>query len=107
LPLRQRTLGVSSGDLEHIEQRATAGDLGVLGLRFSEDRLCPRARFERLHDKLGLRFESIQIDSSPGNPNNIRERAHAVLTVDFVDQAGHPTREALDRVLAFLEERLL
>jgi dienelactone hydrolase len=106
LPLRERTLGISSRDLERIEQRATADGLGVLGLRFSGDRLCPTARFQRLHDELGLRFEGIQINSSPGNPANIRERAHAVLTVDFVDQAGHPTRKALDRVLSFLEERL-
>jgi hypothetical protein len=29
-----------------------------------------------------------------------------VLTVDFVDRSGHPTRAALDRVLEFLGERL-
>jgi hypothetical protein len=29
-----------------------------------------------------------------------------VLTVDFVDEPGHPTRAGLDRVLAFMNERL-
>jgi hypothetical protein len=29
-----------------------------------------------------------------------------VLTVDLVDEPGHPTRVALDRVLAFMNERL-
>jgi hypothetical protein len=29
-----------------------------------------------------------------------------VLTEHFVDEPGHPTREALDRVLAFFAERL-
>jgi hypothetical protein len=29
-----------------------------------------------------------------------------VLTNDLVDEAGHPTRVALDRVLAFFGERL-
>jgi hypothetical protein len=30
-----------------------------------------------------------------------------VLTVDLVDRPGHPTRAALDRVLAFFRQRLL
>jgi hypothetical protein len=30
-----------------------------------------------------------------------------VLTIDLVDEPGHPTRAALDRVLAFMNERLL
>jgi hypothetical protein len=29
-----------------------------------------------------------------------------VLTIDLVDEPGHPTRAALDRVMAFLAERL-
>jgi hypothetical protein len=29
-----------------------------------------------------------------------------VLTIDLVDEPGHPTRAALDRVVAFLGERL-
>ena len=29
-----------------------------------------------------------------------------VLTKDLVDEAGHPTREALDRVLALFHQRL-
>jgi hypothetical protein len=28
------------------------------------------------------------------------------LTVDLVDEPGHPTRAALDRVLGFLDQRL-
>jgi hypothetical protein len=48
----------------------------------------------------------MEIDSSPGNLHGIPRRAHAILTDDFVDRDGHPTREALDRVLALLRERL-
>ena len=32
--------------------------------------------------------------------------AHSVLTIDLVDQPGHPPAPALDRVLTFLTERL-
>jgi hypothetical protein len=67
---------------------------------------CPAERFETLRSALGGAFEGIEIDSSPGNPFGIPTRAHAVLTVDLVDEPGHPTRAALERVLAFLNERL-
>ena len=52
------------------------------------------------------RIEAIEIDSSPGNPHGIGTRAHSVLTVELVDEPGHPTKAALDRVMAFLDERL-
>ncbi|MDV6246984.1 hypothetical protein HJ581_0042125 [Rhodococcus opacus] len=51
-------------------------------------------------------FEGIEIDSSPGNAAGIAPSAHSVLTVSLVDEPGHPTRVALDRVLAFLAEQL-
>ena len=71
----------------------------MLGLRFSADRGCPAERFATLRRELGGGFEAIEVDSSPANPYGIPGRAHAVLTVDLVDEAGHPTRVALDRVL--------
>ena len=98
-------LGLGPDDRERIAQRAQDG-LCVLGLRFTHDKQSPPERFETLRRTLGEAFESIEIDSSPGNPAGIPEHAHSVLTVDLVDEPGHPTRDALDRVLAFLEARL-
>ena len=46
-------------------------------------------------------------ESSPGNPHGIPQTAHSVVTRDLVDEAGHPTRAALERVLGFFKERLL
>jgi hypothetical protein len=68
--------------------------LCVLGLRFSADRGCPAERFQTLRRELGEGFEAIEVDFSPGNPHAIPTRAHAVLTVDLVDEPGHPTRAA-------------
>jgi hypothetical protein len=48
----------------------------------------------------------IEIDSSPGNAAGIAPAAHFVPAVCLVDEPGHPTRVALDRVLAFLGEQL-
>jgi dienelactone hydrolase len=88
-----------------VRQRAKQG-CGVLGLRFTADPMCPPQRFERLRRELGAGFEAIEVDSGPGNPHGIKRTAHSVVTADLVDQAGHPTRQALDRVLSLFRERL-
>lgn len=102
---RRAGLGLDPGDLARVRERSH-GELRALGLRFSDDRGCPRERFERLRRELGGSFEAIEIDSSPGNPHRIPARAHSVLTLDLVDAPGHPTLAARDRVIAFLRERL-
>ncbi|MEZ4225152.1 MAG: dienelactone hydrolase family protein [Polyangiaceae bacterium] len=96
---------VSRDALLRVKERAEAG-CPVLGLRFTHDPVCKRARFDTLRRELGAAFEAIEIDSSPGNPHRIPRSAHSVLTKDFVDEAGHPTRAALERVLGFFQERL-
>ncbi len=78
----------------------------ALALRFTADPVCTRARFKTLRRELGEGFESIEIDSGPGNPWGIKRIAHRVLTEELVDDDGHPTKQALDRVLGFFEERL-
>lgn len=98
-------LGLDDGDVRAVQQRVQEG-LCVLGLRFTNDRGCPAERFETLRRLLGDAFEGMEIDSSPGNPNGIPANAHAVLTVELVDEPGHPTRAALDRVLTFLTRQL-
>lgn len=103
---RKAAVGISDADLELVKKHAANGAC-VLGLRFSADPAVPRQRFETLRRDLGDAFIAVEIDSSPGNPHGIKRRAHSVLTLDLVDEPGHPTRAALERVLAFLKERLL
>lgn len=107
-PIGQRgraALGLDADDLATITARAN-DNLRVLGLRFTNDRGCPPQRFETLRTSLGASFEGIEIDSSPGNAAGIAPSAHSVLTVSLVNEPGHPTRVALDRVLTFLAEQL-
>ncbi len=98
-------LHVSDGDLATIKRRAATG-CGVLAMRFTADPMCPGERFETLRRELGDGFEAIEIDSGPGNPDGLTRMAHSVVTTDLVDKEGHPTRQALDRVLSFFAERL-
>jgi dienelactone hydrolase len=101
----RRDLGVSDADLVKIRARCARGT-PVMGLRFTGDRTSPGERFARLRDELGDRFLGIEIDSSRGNPHGVPRDAHSVVTRHLVDEPGHPTRIALDRVIAFFRERL-
>lgn len=98
-------LHISNEDLAVVKRRSAAG-VPLLALRFTGDPLCPKERFERLREELGAGVETIEIDSSRGNPHGISSRAHSVVTTDFVDREGHPTRIAVDRVLSFFAENL-
>lgn len=103
----RRALHLSGDDLAVVKKRVDEQGLRILGLRFTGDPACPAARFQRLREEFGDGFEAVEIDSSRGNPHGIPGTAHSVVTRDLVDRAGHPTREALERVLGFFRENLV
>ena len=98
-------LHISPEDLRVVKRRSQEG-VPLLAMRFTADPACRKERFERLRSELGAGVETIEIDSSPGNPHGIPRTAHSVVTTHLVDEAGHPTRIALDRVLSFFREQL-
>lgn len=97
---------VSSEEFDAIAQRAAAGEVCALGLRFSEDAGSPRERFGTIAARLGSAFEVIELDSSPGNAGGFSKRAHSVLTGEVRNEPGHPALLARQRVVEFLRERL-
>lgn len=103
----RRGLHVSDADLATIQGRCAPDGLRVLGLRFTGDPTVPDARFAHLREAFGASFEAVEIDSSPGNAAGVPRTAHSVVTEHLVDEPGHPTRAARDRVLAFFREQLL
>lgn len=104
-PSRRRAVGISDADLARVKERAAEGAC-LMCLRFTADVAVPKARFDTLRRELGDAFIAVEIDSSKGNAHGIPRAAHSVLTEHFVDEPGHPTRDALDQVLAFFTERL-
>ena len=100
-------IDISPAHLDQVAARLARENLSVLGLRFTADAFCPKARFDALRSRLGDRFEAIEIDSSPGNAHGFGRMAHSVLTAEFRDEAGFPTRVAMDRVIGFFRQRLL
>ena len=69
-------------------------------LRFEGDPMCTSEKSECIHrafnDDGNTRVQEITL---PG-------KGHSVLTLDFVDEAGHPTREALDNVVNYFQHQL-
>ena len=102
---RRRDVGLSPEEADAVRARAAAGAC-VIGMRFTEDRAVPAERFSALRDLLGDAFVGFEIDSSPGNEHGFPKSAHSVLTHEFVDVPGNPTRTAFDAVLALFAERL-
>jgi dienelactone hydrolase len=84
---RGADLNLTPGDLAKVKEKVAAG-CPVLGLRFEQDP-ATGTRFERLRRELGDKFIAVEF---PG-------RKHNVLT-------EHRQQEGVDRVLAFLKERL-
>jgi hypothetical protein len=109
LPLtarHRRDPGLSEGELKVIERRVADEGLCALGLRFSEDRVSPAARFTTLKNRLGDAFEVIEINSKAGNLHGFGRMAHSVLTLEVREVDGHPAYEARKRVVEFLTRRL-
>lgn len=100
------SLGVSDADLQASLTRSQRDNISILGLRFSNDIMCPAERFDTMERLFGERFIRVDIDSSLFNAHRISPLAHAVLTVDYNDAPGHPTRQAYETLLAFFHQRL-
>jgi len=97
-------LHVDKKTINHVKEH---GCPPILGLRFTWDLLCPKQRFKNLEKTFPKHFKGIEIDSSPRNSHQISPTSHSVLTLDFVDQKGHPTYLAMQETIAFLQHNLM
>jgi dienelactone hydrolase len=102
---RKRALHLSPSEWDCVKGRCAAG-ARVMALRFTGDIACPAERFTTLREGLGAALDAIEVNPRHGNPRSRNPQPHAVLTADLIDRDGEPTREAANRVIAFLRERL-
>jgi dienelactone hydrolase len=72
----------------------------MLAFRFAGDPMCTAKKFDSIDRQFNDGQERITLKTLPG-------KGHSVLTLDFVDEAGHPTREALDTVLDYFGRQLI
>lgn len=92
-------LHITEGELINIRERMK--ELEPVHLyRFEEDPLCPPEKakaYELALNRAGERHLIV---------HNLPGRAHSVFTLDFVDEQGHPTRVALEEVIAYFKRAL-
>lgn len=97
----------SPEDLAAIRARMERDDLYALGYRFAGDRLCRKQRFDDYERALGDRVRLRTLPDSAANPvSHMRHNPHSVVTNHLIDEAGQPTRAAVDEILAFFASTL-
>lgn len=96
---RHEHLHMSSEEIVRVKARLD--DLPpARALRFEGDPLCTEAKFDAYRDAFNDDGkERIRFATMPGG-------GHSVLTLDFVNEVGHPTRAALDEVIDYFREAL-
>ena len=105
-PKKAAAVHVTPETLENARRRIGEEGLKIFGVRFHGDVLfCRAARFETLRRELGEGFEAMELPSKSASPHP--EPPHSVLTIGLVDRDGEPTYEAVQRVIGFLQERLV
>lgn len=84
-------------------RRLTEMDATLIGLRFHEDPFVPDQRFAALRERLGDRFEAIELD--PGDAKaGTGMTPHSPLTIH--QRGVGPTKAAEARVVSFFRRRL-
>lgn len=100
MPVNDQTqLHMSVQDVEKISAKLDkAGPM--LAYRFEGDKICRAERFTAIDCAFNKKAaQRIQLKTLPG-------KGHSVLTLDFVDEEGHPTRQALDEIVSYFKQNL-
>lgn len=71
----------------------------MLAYRFENDKICKAVKFDAINSAFNQDKGRVSLRTLPGD-------GHSVFTMDFVDEDGHPTKQALEEVTAYLSERL-
>jgi dienelactone hydrolase len=100
-------------ELAAVRRRLEQDDLTVLAYRFAGDTICQAQRFAAYSRALGDRFDGRVLPDSAANPDvapffsSHVPFPHSVVTQHLIDEAGQPTRQARDEILAFFTRRLI
>jgi dienelactone hydrolase len=103
-------LNVSDEHLAAAGRRLKGDNMQLLALRFEEDRICPRARIDRLRQAFGANLEIEELGGASVLQRIFFPR-HSTLTAEYT-KAGddapsdHPAHQAFRRVAEFLRAKL-
>lgn len=92
-------LHMSTDEIANIKRRIDA-TAPIHAYRFDQDSLCNAAKYQAIDKAFNADGVTRVITHTlPG-------KGHSVLTLDFVDESGHPTRTALNDILAYFSAQL-
>ena len=97
---------ISPDELRCVKDRLENEDLTVLAYRFEGDSFCQAERFDEYGEALGDRFQSRVLPATSARQGTPMA-PHSVVTMHLIDEAGQPTRAAVDEILAFYKLRLV
>jgi hypothetical protein len=113
LPLNDPAgLEIAPEELRAVRDRLDREDLTVLAYRFEGDTFCRAERFAAYAEALGSRFVARVLPDTAANPDvppffaRHVKSPHSVVTAHLIDEAGQPTVEARDEILAFFAQHL-
>ena len=108
LPLNRKGDGVgidaSPQEIACVRKRLVDEDLTLMGLRFKGDPFVPKARFDRLREAFGDRFDAVELEDEDALPAGGRP-PHSVLTINLRDEPGSATKQVEEKVIAFFKQR--
>jgi len=91
-------LHMSDADIAEIKSNIDKNE-PIKVYRFDGDWMCKASKFKSLNSTFNAQKERLQFRTLPG-------KHHSVLTQDFVDDAGHPTHDALVEVIEYFGRSL-
>jgi len=108
LPLNDPAgMHIAPEELAEVKARLDRENLTVKAYRFEGDSFCRAARFAAYKGALGDRFEDTVIDPAEAAEHPAMKMPHSVVTLHLRDEAGSPTAQARDEIMAFFKQRLL
>jgi len=97
--LDKHGLHMSEAEIASVRQHLDA-EGPMYAYRFDGDFLCTQEKLEAIAKRFNDDgTERVKLVTLPG-------KGHSVLTLDFVDEEGHPTARALDSILTYFGEKL-
>jgi dienelactone hydrolase len=102
-------LNVGESDIVRARARLNAGEAHLMAVRCRSDRICPRAKIDRLQREFPVGLE-IHEYSEAGERNSVGERPHATFTKEYRlaphASADHYSRRAFADLVAFFDRHL-
>ena len=102
-------LNVSDNEIAAARARLDAGEAHLLAIRCRPDRICPRAKIERLQREFPVGLE-VREYAEAGERNCLGERPHATFTREYRiapdASADHYSRRAFADLVAFFDRHL-